>query len=31
MTTPIYIGDEVSAAGFRLAGLRIRVPAEGEY
>ena len=31
MTTPIYIGDEVSAAGCRLAGLRIRVPAAGEY
>lgn len=31
MTTPIYIGDEVSAAGFRLAGLRIRIPEEGDY
>lgn len=30
MTAPIYIGDEVSAAGFRLAGLRVRVPAAGE-
>ena len=31
MTTPIYIGDEVSAAGFRLAGLRIRIPEESDY
>ena len=31
MTTPVYIGDEVSAAGFRLAGLRVRVPSEGEF
>ena len=31
MTAPVYIGDEVSAAGFRLAGLRVRVPAEGEF
>ena len=31
MTIPVYIGDEISAAGFRLAGLRVRVPAEGEY
>ncbi len=31
MTTPIYIGDEVSSAGFRLAGLRVRVPAAGEW
>lgn len=31
MTIPVYIGDEVSAAGFRLAGLQVRVPAEGEY
>ncbi len=28
--TPIYIGDEVSAAGYRLAGMRVRTPAEGE-
>lgn len=28
--TPIFIGDEVSAAGFRLAGARIRVPSPGE-
>jgi len=31
MSLPIYIGDEVSAAGFRLAGLRVRIPEEGEY
>ena len=30
MSTPIYIGDEVSSAGFRLAGLRVRIPAAGE-
>lgn len=29
MTLPVYIGDEVSAAGYRLAGLRVRVPAAG--
>lgn len=26
MTAPVYIGDEVSAAGFRLAGLAIHTP-----
>jgi vacuolar-type H+-ATPase subunit F/Vma7 len=26
---PIFIGDEVSAAGFRLAGARVEVPAPG--
>jgi vacuolar-type H+-ATPase subunit F/Vma7 len=26
MSTPVFVGDEVSAAGFRLAGLRVRVP-----
>jgi vacuolar-type H+-ATPase subunit F/Vma7 len=26
MTAPVYIGDAVSAAGYRLAGLRVRVP-----
>jgi vacuolar-type H+-ATPase subunit F/Vma7 len=25
---PVYIGDEVSACGYRLAGLETRVPAE---
>ncbi|MEW5708404.1 V-type ATP synthase subunit F [Pelomicrobium sp. G1] len=27
---PIFIGDEVSAAGFRLAGLLARTPPPGE-
>ncbi len=27
MSAPVYIGDEVSASGYRLAGLRVRVPA----
>jgi vacuolar-type H+-ATPase subunit F/Vma7 len=26
MTVPVYIGDAVSAAGYRLAGLRVHVP-----
>ena len=26
----VYIGDEVSAAGFRLAGLDAEVPSDGE-
>ena len=26
MSVPVYIGDEVSASGYRLAGLRVRVP-----
>lgn len=26
MTAPVFIGDEISASGFRLAGLRIRTP-----
>jgi len=26
MKVPVFIGDEVSAAGFRLAGVRIRTP-----
>lgn len=30
MSAPLFIGDEVSAAGFRLAGVRIRTPAEDE-
>ncbi len=29
MVTGIFIGDEVSAVGFRLAGLSVRVPQEG--
>jgi len=30
MTVPIYVGDEVSAAGYRLAGVRVRTPRPGE-
>jgi vacuolar-type H+-ATPase subunit F/Vma7 len=30
MSTPVFIGDEVSAAGFRLAGLRVRVPSDDD-
>ncbi len=30
MSVPIYIGDEVSASGFRLAGLRTRSPEPDE-
>jgi vacuolar-type H+-ATPase subunit F/Vma7 len=30
MAAPVYLGDEVSAAGFRLAGLQARVPQRGE-
>lgn len=26
MTAPVFIGDEVSAAGFRLAGVHVRTP-----
>ena len=26
MSVPVYIGDAVSAAGYRLAGLRVLVP-----
>jgi vacuolar-type H+-ATPase subunit F/Vma7 len=26
MTAPIYLGDEVSAAGYRLAGALVRTP-----
>ena len=26
MSVPVYIGDAVSAAGYRLAGLRVHVP-----
>jgi vacuolar-type H+-ATPase subunit F/Vma7 len=29
MSAPVYIGDEVSAAGFRLAGARATVPDDG--
>lgn len=30
MTAPVFIGDEISAAGFRLAGVRIRTPSSEE-
>jgi vacuolar-type H+-ATPase subunit F/Vma7 len=30
MTLCAFIGDEVSAAGFRLAGVEVHVPAAGE-
>jgi vacuolar-type H+-ATPase subunit F/Vma7 len=30
MSTIVFLGDEVSAAGFRLAGVTVRVPLEGE-
>jgi vacuolar-type H+-ATPase subunit F/Vma7 len=30
MVLAIYLGDEVSAAGFRLAGVDARVPERGE-
>ena len=28
MSTPLFIGDEISAYGFRLAGMQVLVPAE---
>ena len=30
MNAPAYLGDEVTAAGFRLAGARVHVPRRGE-
>ena len=30
MPVTVYIGDEVSASGYRLAGLRVRVPGAGQ-
>jgi vacuolar-type H+-ATPase subunit F/Vma7 len=30
MAAPIFLGDELSAAGFRLGGARVRVPSAGE-
>ena len=30
MSVPVYIGDAVSAAGFRLAGMRTHVPDTSE-
>jgi vacuolar-type H+-ATPase subunit F/Vma7 len=29
MAAPVYLGDEVSGAGFRLAGMLVRVPERG--
>ena len=29
MAAPVYVGDEVSATGLRLAGLQVRVPERG--
>ena len=30
MVAPVFIGDEVTAAGFRLAGVRVRTPLPGD-
>lgn len=30
MPAPIFLGDEVSGAGLRLAGVRVRMPPAGE-
>jgi vacuolar-type H+-ATPase subunit F/Vma7 len=30
MVQPVYFGDEASAAGYRLAGIRVYTPAEHE-
>jgi len=30
MASPIYLGDEVSATGYRLAGALVRTPGAGE-
>lgn len=30
MAVPVFIGDEVTAAGFRLAGAAVRIPVAGE-
>jgi vacuolar-type H+-ATPase subunit F/Vma7 len=30
LSSPVYIGDEVEAAGYRLAGLEVRVPGRDE-
>jgi vacuolar-type H+-ATPase subunit F/Vma7 len=29
MTAPVYLGDEISAAGWRLTGVRVSVPEPG--
>jgi vacuolar-type H+-ATPase subunit F/Vma7 len=30
MKPPVYLGDEVSAAGYRLAGATVRIPKAGD-
>jgi len=30
MSSPVFIGDEVSAAAYRLAGVRVRTPPQAE-
>ena len=30
MAVPVYLGDEVSAAGYRLAGAMVRTPPAGD-
>lgn len=30
MAAPVYLGDEVSAAGYRLAGVLVQTPRAGE-
>ncbi|MDE2209421.1 MAG: Vacuolar H+transporting two-sector ATPase F subunit [Betaproteobacteria bacterium] len=30
MPVPIYLGDEAGAAGYRLAGVETRIPAQGD-
>lgn len=30
MSAPVYLGDAVSAAGYRLAGAQVRTPAPGD-
>ena len=30
MTIPVFVGDEVSAAGYRLGGARVRITGPGE-
>ena len=30
MSTPVFIGDDISACGYRLAGVRVRSPSDRE-
>lgn len=30
MAAPVYIGDEISAAGWRLAGVQVSIPEPGD-